>query len=239
VAVSSRASGASPPLGPAPLRREFASKRSTFGSLRHLAREEDGIPGEGPGPAASRAGLEQFFEISEPGGRRYGKPVAVGRSWSASLLRQKSFEDLHKLWHVLLKERNMLLSERNLAKYRLALNGNDEEEKKYFINVAKRQKSVKKSMARIKHVLRERDFLEQFKKVNPDWEDDLRLENERFDAKTERRRSTWKRTRAANEARRSGGGAAEDLDEDDAQEALGAEAIEEIEVVEEIETARA
>ncbi len=42
--------------------------------------------------------------------------VATGRSWRADELRLKSTEDLHKLWHILLIEKNLLISDNKLKK---------------------------------------------------------------------------------------------------------------------------
>ncbi|GAN04368.1 54S ribosomal protein L4 [Mucor ambiguus] len=89
-------------------------------------------------------GLYQFFENNET----LPKQNWTGRAWKAQELRQKSFDDLHKLWYVLLKERNVLATQREEAT-RLKL------PKQIWTNQG-RLKKCQKSMARIKFVLNER-----------------------------------------------------------------------------------
>jgi len=54
-----------------------------------------------------RLDLSEFFETERNRGET---KVRVGREWKTDELRLKSNEDLHKLWFILLKERNMLLT---------------------------------------------------------------------------------------------------------------------------------
>ncbi|KAJ7784561.1 mitochondrial 39-S ribosomal protein L47 (MRP-L47)-domain-containing protein [Mycena metata] len=74
----------------------------------------------------------------------------TGRAWAASELRLKSFKDLHTLWYVLLREANLLATQREemrrIGLPRLRLPPSNR------VNSAK----VRKSMARIKAVMNER-----------------------------------------------------------------------------------
>ncbi|GAA5815630.1 hypothetical protein MFLAVUS_009142 [Mucor flavus] len=97
-----------------------------------------------PAAPVKATGLYQFFENNQA----LPKQLWTGRAWKAQELRQKSFDDLHKLWYVLLKERNVLATQREEAS-RLKL------PKQLWTNQG-RLKKCQKSMARIKFVLNER-----------------------------------------------------------------------------------
>ncbi|XP_074268709.1 uncharacterized protein LOC141592051 [Silene latifolia] len=103
---------------------------------------------EHPGAAAAasaglRNPLEEFFEADRSADD--DKRIVYGRSWKASELRLKSWDDLNKLWYVLLKEKNMLMSQRQMLNAQNLRFPNPE-----------RVSKVRKSMCRIKHVLTER-----------------------------------------------------------------------------------
>lgn len=91
----------------------------------------------------TRSPLEDFFEADRSLDDE--KPNVYGRGWKASELRLKSWDDLHKLWYVLLKEKNMLMSQRQMMHAQNLRFPNPE-----------RLPKVRKSMCRIKHVLTER-----------------------------------------------------------------------------------
>ncbi|KAH9310532.1 hypothetical protein KI387_025567, partial [Taxus chinensis] len=60
----------------------------------------------------ARNPLEEFFEADRSLDDE--KPNVYGRGWKAAELRLKSWDDLQKLWYVLLKEKNMLMSQRQM-----------------------------------------------------------------------------------------------------------------------------
>lgn len=95
------------------------------------------------GRASVQRGIEEFFDVKSD--KAMDGNIETGRSWTVDELRLKSYEDLHKLWFVLLKEKNMLLSEKHLMRSMgQTLPGAD------------RLVKVKKSMARLKTVVNER-----------------------------------------------------------------------------------
>jgi len=73
-------------------------------------------------------------------------PMKAGRPWRTSELRLKSFEDLHKLWFVLAKERAMLWTEKEWCR----------SNHRYWAGGKFKLLKIKISMARLKHVVNER-----------------------------------------------------------------------------------
>uniref|UniRef100_A0A673YZ15 Large ribosomal subunit protein uL29m n=1 Tax=Salmo trutta TaxID=8032 RepID=A0A673YZ15_SALTR len=91
----------------------------------------------------SSRGLEEFFNIPENWGE---VTVKSGAPWMAKQLRTKSNEDLHKLWYVLLKEKNILLT-------------TEQESKRQRIQMpsSERLKKIERSMKRLDTVVKERE----------------------------------------------------------------------------------
>ena len=92
---------------------------------------------------APARGLEEFYDSQHRS--KYPEDAGGGRAWEAAELRRKSFDDLHKLWFVLYKERNVLLTEKGRAR-----------RESLRLKHPERRTAVQKSMARIKQVLAER-----------------------------------------------------------------------------------
>nr|CAG4635720.1 EOG090X0DBE [Artemia franciscana] len=93
--------------------------------------------------SSSLFGFLEFFDDPKNFG---AQEVKVGRSWKVDELRLKSNVDLHKLWYILLKERNMLLTMEHAHK----------EEAQYFPN-PERMDKVEESMENLEKVVRERN----------------------------------------------------------------------------------
>ncbi|KAI0317785.1 mitochondrial 39-S ribosomal protein L47 (MRP-L47)-domain-containing protein [Amylostereum chailletii] len=74
-----------------------------------------------------------------------------GRSWSAAELRRKSFRDLHTLWYVLVRERNLIATQgEEIRRVTGATSGHS------GTSISLRAIQCRKSMARIKYVINER-----------------------------------------------------------------------------------
>ncbi|XP_072245568.1 large ribosomal subunit protein uL29m [Leuresthes tenuis] len=91
----------------------------------------------------SRRGLEEFFDSPENWGE---STVKSGAPWTAKQLRAKSNEDLHKLWYVLLKEKNMVLTLEQEAK-----------RQRVQMPSPERIRKVERSMIRLETVVQERE----------------------------------------------------------------------------------
>jgi len=108
-------------------------------------------------PVNPNHGLYAFFRKREKDGKVVHDPFedesglhdVFGRAWSAAELRRKSFRDLHTLWYVLVRERNLIATQRE--GYRRLNVGRG-----LVANVEKRSHQCRKSMARIKYVINER-----------------------------------------------------------------------------------
>lgn len=87
--------------------------------------------------------LMEFFDLKKNWAE---SDIKVGRAWKLDELRIKSNSDLHKLWYVLLKERNMLYTMQHEC----------EEQVRLFPNPERIDK-VQESMNNIETVVRERN----------------------------------------------------------------------------------
>ncbi|XP_008291930.1 large ribosomal subunit protein uL29m [Stegastes partitus] len=93
--------------------------------------------------SVSRRGLDEFFDFPENWGETN---VKSGAPWSAKQLRTKSNEELHKLWYVLLKEKNMLLTLQQESK-----------RQRVPMPSPERMRKVERSMIRLETVVTERE----------------------------------------------------------------------------------
>jgi len=130
------------------LRRAFAAAAAATGrgALGRLSSASNARNFNSSRPVS--AGFDDFFDAK----LKPGEMLVTGRAWTVDDLRRKSFDDLHKLWFVLYKERNLLLSEREKTRRMLRPLAKPDEN---------RYMKVKKSMAGIKVVLNERKRIER------------------------------------------------------------------------------
>ncbi|GAA5829468.1 hypothetical protein JCM5353_001345 [Sporobolomyces roseus] len=157
-----RASTSALPSASVPSLRLFSSTRSTPAqSTAHRPKRDQttyGVTGtriprskwpkEGETDTASHP-LWKFFHDKQSLEVPDKRNDYTSRSWTSFELRRKSFEELHALWYVLLRERNVLLTQREEARrLRVDLTG--------FTAVPEKLRMCQKSMARVKQTISER-----------------------------------------------------------------------------------
>ncbi|KAI1755222.1 mitochondrial 39-S ribosomal protein L47 (MRP-L47)-domain-containing protein [Xylaria castorea] len=103
-------------------------------------------------------GLWDFFHMKDRPLLKPEEDSQHGRAWAVEELRHKSWEDLHKLWWVCIKEQNRLVTARKERSRLGFYNGLDE--------CTDRLREVRTTMKSIKHTLIERWYL---------WEDARKL----------------------------------------------------------------
>jgi large subunit ribosomal protein L47 len=104
-------------------------------------------------------GLDAFLDPIRFLPEEKAKEEVTGREWIARELRLKSFDDLHGLWYVLLREKNMLQTEKYVARANRVKMRN-----------AHRIGKVRRTMSRIKFVLSERAIEDAGHKDDPDYD---------------------------------------------------------------------
>uniref|UniRef100_A0A914YU65 Large ribosomal subunit protein uL29m n=1 Tax=Panagrolaimus superbus TaxID=310955 RepID=A0A914YU65_9BILA len=133
----------------------FRFQSTTASATNNIAtakeKDEDLIPESDPekpiinlqpgGPLAEFFDAEENFGVSE-----LRPKLRPGRPWTTEELRLKSNTDLHKLWYVLLKEKNMLLTMQHAYKIRHKMFPNPE-----------RLDRVHESMENLEEVVHERN----------------------------------------------------------------------------------
>lgn len=90
-------------------------------------------------------GMSTMYETVESANKPSTK---MGRSWKSYELRRKSFKDLHTLWYIVLRERNLLATQ--------AAEGRRQGIFESYLDIREKDARCRKTIARIKQVLMER-----------------------------------------------------------------------------------
>ena len=98
--------------------------------------------------------------------------ITSGRSWKAAELRLKSTDDLHKLWFVCVREKNLVLADE------MAKNHNPSYQRK--AGKIRRVEKLDQTMSRILHVINER---EKVRKEFRSYLEDLYIQKKRKELK--------------------------------------------------------